>query len=47
MLVITSELYADLILFPAPIQVGAVLMHSLCMDSAHHEGQPAGICERT
>lgn len=21
-------------------------MHSLCMGSAHHEGQPAGICER-
>lgn len=46
MLVITSELYAELILFPAPIQAGGVLMHSLCMDSAHHEGQPAGICER-
>lgn len=32
MLVITSELYAELILFPAPIQAGSVLMHSPCMD---------------
>lgn len=32
--------------FPSSHPGRGVLMHSLCMDSAHQEGQPAGICER-
>lgn len=43
MLVITSELNAELILFPTPIQTGAVVMHSQHTGSAHHGEQPAGI----
>lgn len=45
MLVITSELNAELILFPTPIQTGAVVMHSQHTGSAHHGEQPAGIWE--
>lgn len=46
MLVITSEVNAGLILFPAPIQTGAVVMRSPHTGSAHRGEQPAGICER-
>ena len=46
MLVITSELNAEIILFPAFIQTRAVVMHSQHTGSAPHGEQPAGICER-